>query len=188
MEVPILLDGAAAGQLNMTQSGLYTILEAEADGSAERLVRLWVHGGGKSAYLGVMQPRGGRLYLRRRLSRRELAAFPSPIEYTSDREHEAEADAADGSLHNDDSTGAADELKEKAEDGGLHKAETDHHACPWPASLPEGDLLWYARPDGTLVSHDGISCLLALPEELRTECPRAAEREIEGRKYLIFRY
>ena len=60
--------------------------------------------------------------------------------------------------------------------------------CPWPACLPEGDLVWYSREDGSLVSHDGISGLVALPEELRERSAKAAERMIEGKKYLVFRY
>ena len=65
--------------------------------------------------------------------------------------------------------------------------QTDFRACPWPAEPPEEGLLWYSRPDGSLVSFDGISTLLALPAELRAPVPGAAERVIEGKKYLVFR-
>ena len=54
--------------------------------------------------------------------------------------------------------------------------------------MPEEGLLWYRRPDGSLVSHDGISSLLAIPAELRTADRRMTERVIEGKKYLVFRY
>ena len=69
----------------------------------------------------------------------------------------------------------------------LHNT-TDLYRCPWPAALPEGDLLWFRREDGSLVSHDNVSGLLALPEELRERSATASVRTIEGKKYLVFRY
>ena len=176
----------------MAQSGLYTLLEANLDGCAKRLVRLWAHGAGRSAYLGVMQPWSGGLWLRRKLSRRELEAFPRPIEYASDREHEPDSAPAESGedveegLHNDNLT--REEETEKQSTESLHNPETDLRRCPWPAELPEGDLVWYARADGSLVSHDGISGLVALPEQLREQSAKAVERLIEGKKYLVFRY
>ena len=82
----VYINQEPAGTLTITQEGLYTVFEAEVSGGADRLVRLWVHGKGQSAYLGVMQPWSEGLYLRRKLTRRELAAFPDPIELVSDRE------------------------------------------------------------------------------------------------------
>ena len=94
MEVPVLIDGREAGRLRIARDGLYTVLEAELPGRAGEIVRLWVHGGEKSAYLGVMQPWSRGLWLRRRLSRAELREFPDPIEYAADRAGEpAEASA-----------------------------------------------------------------------------------------------
>ena len=46
----------------------------------------------------------------------------------------------------------------------------------------------WRREDGSLVSHDDVSGLLALPEELRERSATAAVRTIEGKKYLVFRY
>ena len=182
MEVPVRIDGKEAGVLRVTRSGLYTVLEAELEGGAGALLRLWVHGGGKSAYLGVMQPRGAGLWLRRSLSRSELGAFPSPIEFASDREDEGE-DIGKGSLHNDNS-----ELEEEPAAAPEPPRETDHSACPWPAEPPEEGLLWYRRPDGSLTAFDGVSSLLALPAQLRGQSPQSALRVIEGKKYLVFRY
>ena len=85
MEVPVLIDCREAGRLRIARDGLYTVLEAELPGRAGEIVRLWVHGGGKRAYLGVMQPWSRGLWLRRRLSRAELREFPDPIEYAADR-------------------------------------------------------------------------------------------------------
>ena len=203
MEIPLYIDGRQAGSFCMAQSGLYTLLEANADGCAQRLIRLWAHGEGGSAYLGVMQPWRGGLWLRRKLSRRELEHFPAPIAFVSDREHEGEDANRDDSLHNMKSSQA-----ERVEEQGIeslhnHNNDTDEqieydsyslhittdlYRCPWPAELPEGDLLWYRREDGSLVSHDDVSGLLALPEELRERSATAAVRTIEGKKYLVFRY
>lgn len=203
MEIPLYIDGRQAGSFCMAQSGLYTLLEANADGCAQRLIRLWAHGEGGSAYLGVMQPWRGGLWLRRKLSRRELEHFPAPIAFVSDREHEGEDANRDDSLHNMKSSQA-----ERVEEQGIeslhnHNNDTDEqieydsnslhnttdlYRCPWPAALPEGDLLWFRREDGSLVSHDDVSGLLALPEELRERSATAAVRTIEGKKYLVFRY
>lgn len=43
-------------------------------------MRLWLSGCGRCESLGLMEPRGGRLVLDRRLSRRELCRFPAQIE------------------------------------------------------------------------------------------------------------
>ena len=198
MAISVYISQSPAGELTISQSGLYTVIEASAD--AQGLVRLWAHGSGKSAYLGVMEPKDGGLYLRRRFSRRELAAFPDPIEFASDREREEAGD-----LHNDadikeatladgeNITGeikAADEqgTEPEKENGSLHNISTNYRACPWPAELPEDGLLWYRRGDGSLVSFDGVSSLLAIPAELRSAPAQAVERVIEGEKYLVFRY
>ena len=204
MEIPLYIDGKQAGSFCMAQSGLYTLLEANADGCAQRLIRLWAHGGGGSAYLGVMQPWRGGLWLRRKLSRRELERFPAPIAFVSDREREGEDANRDDSLHNEYSlqeesveNQEADSLhnlstivddQAEVDPNGLHNMRTDLYRCPWPAALPEGDLLWFRREDGSLVSHDNVSGLLALPEELRERSATAAVRTIEGKKYLVFRY
>lgn len=89
MSISLIIHQQPAGTVTVSQEGLYTVLEARAP-SAEGFVRLWAHGGGKSAYLGLMQPTENGLVLRRRLSRRELAAFPQPIEAVSDREQETD--------------------------------------------------------------------------------------------------
>ena len=182
MEIPVYLNGEAAGTLRVSREGLYTVLEAEVPGQ-DGPVRLWVHGGGKSAYLGVMQPVGGGLSLRRRCSRRELSAFPEPMEFASDTERdEAEKTDAEAAAEENAETAAA------CEERTAQNPETDYRACPWPAEPPEEGLLWYRRTDGSLVAFDGISSLVAIPSALRGGVPQGAERMIEGKKYLVFRY
>ena len=205
MTIPVYINHEAAGALAVTRDGLYTVLEIEAQHGGG-LVRLWAHGGGKSAYLGVMEPQNGGLRLRRRLSRRELAAFPDPIEFVSDRERDGEETAKEQEdLHNivnikeeaepeqsesESITQGETEPEESTEEEAesLHNTETDYSACPWPAQPPEEGLLWYSRGDGSLTAFDGVSSLLALPAELRAPDARTVERVIEGKKYLVFRY
>ena len=77
MAIPVYINQEAAGALTVTRDGLYTVLETEAPHGGG-LVRLWAHGGGKSAYLGVMEPQNGGLRLRRRLSRRRRGCCGIP--------------------------------------------------------------------------------------------------------------
>ena len=183
MDYPLMIDGNEAGTLSVSEEGLYTCFEAHA-GERDGLVRLWVCGGGECAYLGVMQPWSGGLYLRRRLSRSELKGFPAQIEYAADQSVE--------SLHNLESSAAQSDVKPAVPVLGLHNVDgaSPTPSCPFPADIPEDapSLQWFSRRDGTLVSFDGISCLVALPAELRHADRRAVIREIAGRKYMVFRY
>lgn len=183
MDYPLIIDGNDAGTLSVSEEGLYTCFEAHA-GERAGLVRLWVCGGGECAYLGVMQPWSGGLYLRRRLSRRELKDFPAQIEHAADR--------AIKSLHNSKISAAEPDVASAAPVASLHNVcgASTTPSCPFPADIPEDapSLQWFSRRDGTLVSFDGISCLVALPAELRHTDRRAVIREIAGRKYIVFRY
>lgn len=123
MTIPVYINQEQASELRVSQDGLYTVLELEISGITDRLVRLWAHGNGKTAYLGVMQPWSGGLYLRRKLSRRELAAFPDPIGFVSDREQSGgEALEANESKHN--TVDIKNETRQ-GEDGTAHQAEDD---------------------------------------------------------------
>ena len=177
MPISVYINQQPTGTLAVSRDGLYTILEVCVP-AADGLVRLWAHGDGKTAYLGVMQPRDGRLVLRRRFTRRELMAFPDPIEFVSDRETE--------NLHNEVDINEETPAETAEPDTGKGR-ETTCTACPWPAEVPGDGLLWYRRPDGSFVSFHGISSLLAIPAELRTTDGHMTERMIEGKKYLVFR-
>ncbi len=182
MDYPLIIDGNEAGTLSVSEEGLYTCFEAHT-GERDGLVRLWVCGGGECAYLGVMQPWSGGLYLRRRLSRSELKGFPAQIEYAADQGGE--------SLHNPGNLAAKPDAESVVPALSLHNVESPSSAsCPFPADIPEDapSLQWFSRRDGTLVSFDGISSLVALPAQLRHADRRAVIREIAGRKYMVFRY
>jgi len=169
MDYPLIIDDVEKGRLRVGQEGLYTVYEAELDNVQEGMFRIWLHGGGDCAYLGIMQPWSGGMYLRKKLSRREQQGFPSNIEFASNKEKV--------SLHN----------KEKPDDKPEEPAAP---SCPYPAPIAdEGDeLQWFTRPDGSLVSFDGISSLVALPVKLRKAAPGTVLRQIAGREYMIFRY
>ncbi len=91
MTVPILLDGKECGTLELRRDGPFTLFEARCEHRPE-LTRLWVFGGGKRGYLGVMQPDGEGLALRRRLSRAAMRSFPEKIEYAGAAPGKAGAD------------------------------------------------------------------------------------------------
>ena len=80
MELPIYIEGKALGRLEIRAQGLYTLFEAQLP-RLEGLRRLYLAGGGERACLGVLQPEGERLVLRRRLSRLEREKLPKTPEY-----------------------------------------------------------------------------------------------------------
>lgn len=90
MQYPIIHDGRRIGVLETRREGAYTRFEARC-AFFPGIRRLFLYGGGRSAALGVMQPEGGALVLRRRFSRAAMRAFPAPAEYAA---FEGEAEAA----------------------------------------------------------------------------------------------
>ncbi len=81
---PVYIDGTQCGSLRVYPEGLMTVFDAECQ-CGERLVRLCVFGGGKSAALGVMQPEKGRMRLVKKFSRAQMRTLPQTIEYASDK-------------------------------------------------------------------------------------------------------
>lgn len=168
MEYPIFIGGEERGTLNVAQEGLYTLFEAELPKVHEGLYRIWLHGGGQSAYLGLMQPWSGGMYLMKKLSKNAMRGFPQIIEKVSDEERIWPEKTAER----------------------VEKEAEPAPSCPYPAPVPQEELglLWLRRTDGSLVAHDGISSLVALPAKLRRETGGAVLRQIEGKEYIVFRY
>ena len=163
MEYPLFIGGEKRGILRMTQEGLYTVFEAELPGLQEGIYRISLHGGAEQAYLGILQPWSGGMYLRKKITRSERKKLPQSIEFASDEEN--------------------------CKPGADQNFVAASPACPWPAPVPEeSGLLWFRREDGSLVSHDGISSLVALPAALRREQHSAVLRKIEDKEYIVFRY
>ena len=191
MDYPLLLNGEEAGILHVERQGLYTCMEARS-GFREGLRRIWVQGGGQEAYLGLLQPAEGGLYLRRRMSRQEMRAFPQVIQQASDRRllpqekvdiiHKTQKPPLALTLPQPDPEPTPDE-----------QAQPLPEPEPRPEAQPAGPvepsmLLWQQRRDGSLVAKEGGHILLALPARLRRVPPGAHLRQIGGRDYLVFRY
>lgn len=163
---PLLIDGRESGELRVTRRGALTLFEAEAEDGGG-ILRLSVYGGGREGYLGVMSPSGeGRVALRRQLSRAALRDFPEQIEYAAP-------------------AGAAPTVTEP-EPGP--EPESAPEPEPGPDEGPEGGLIWYSSPDGTLSAHDGRRLLVALPADDARVPAWAGDvvRYINGRKYVVF--
>ena len=190
MDYPVFIGGEQAGTLRESQSGLYTLFEASLPEDPGGLVRLYVHGGGESAYLGLMTPGGGGLALRRRLSALERRALPAAIAFASDAPEAS--NAPETSDTSGDDAGKAPPAPAQDE-VSLHNAsippQTTLSACPWPAPAPEGDgdLLWLRCTDGTLRAFDGVSGLVAFPAALKRPVRGAELRRIGDADYLVFR-
>lgn len=181
MEYPLMINGVRRGAVRVTQDGLYTVFEAEAEGAEETPVRLALYGGGEEGYLGVMQPWSGGMFLRRRMSRTERAKMPREIEYA--------APAGEKRC-------APERAEREPERSETEKSEADE-----VASIPEVEsrdtanndadgegLLWFSRPDGTLTAFDGEGSIIALPTHAPGSKGRAVIREINGKRYMLFRY
>ena len=82
MIIPIICGGKRIGTLETRREGPYTRFDARC-AFVPGIRRLCVFGGGRSSVLGVMQPEGGALVLRRALSRDALRSFPGTIEYAA---------------------------------------------------------------------------------------------------------
>lgn len=163
---PLLIDGRESGELRVTRRGALTLFEAEAEDGGG-ILRLSVYGGGREGYLGVMSPSGeGRVALRRQLSRAALRDFPEQIEYAAP-------------------AGAAPAVTEP-EPGP--EPESAPEPEPGPDEGPEGGLIWYSSPDGTLSAHDWRRLLVALPADDARVPAWAGDvvRSINGRKYVVF--
>ena len=92
MTIPILIDGKERGALGTRREGAYTLFEARC-AYVPGVRRLFVFGEGARGCLGVMQPAGGELRLRRKLSRADMRGFPDPIEYAGIEERARPAPA-----------------------------------------------------------------------------------------------
>lgn len=117
------------GRLCLRRDGLYTLLEARAEAGGD-ITRLYVCGGGSCTCLGVMLPEGGRVTLRRRLSKLELRALPQPIEGVSIRPPEEKAPPSPAPA----AEAAVAEWRPMP-DGSLVRLESDGRYIALPAKL-----------------------------------------------------
>ena len=80
---PLILDGVECGTVTAQRSGAYTVFTARALYSGP-LKRISLYGGGTEGSLGVLAPDGDEVTLTRRLTRSQLASFPSAPEYAAE--------------------------------------------------------------------------------------------------------
>ena len=159
MEYPIFIEGQQSGSLTERADGLYTVFHAECP-RRDGMIRLWLHGGGQSACLGLLAPRGDRLVLTKRLSRQARGGYPRLIESVSDQPRPSKA---------------------------AKPASAPPPSKPAPAPEPEDPehSPWRAMPDGSLIAADGRR---AIPAALPPFSPLAPHLiTVGGREYLVFR-
>lgn len=90
-EYPIYIDGEKSGKLLVYKDGLMTVFRAQC-GKTDRIIKLYVFGGGASKLLGTMLPDSNGQTLLRKVSRNEMKHFPQRIEYAAEREVKSDAD------------------------------------------------------------------------------------------------
>ena len=205
MELQILEGGSLAGTLSVSVQGLYMLFEARVAGAGTGLSRLWLRGeGGGAASLGLLEPRTGGRFLRRRLSRLERQKLPPrpwtalvlPAEERPSRTAPVEATLAVAR----EQASIPGIREERAVCSGTGDQETKSgppralgpaakKAGPPPHSAfrtPHSEISWLRLSDGSL--RDPARRLLALPWA-GGELPAAARKiSVDGRDYLVFRY
>lgn len=164
---PLILDGVECGTVTAQRSGAYTVFTARALYSGP-LKRISLYGGGAEGSLGVLAPDGDEVTLTRRLTRSQLASFPSAPEYA------AESGGSPG----------VQPVPEREEGDGADEQEREPETAP----AQDGGELWYASPDGTLSRFDGRRMLVALPSENARvpDWAKGVVRMINGREYVVF--
>ena len=213
MELQILEGGSLAGTLSVSVQGLYMLFEARVAGEGTGLSRLWLRGeGGGAASLGLLEPRAGGRFLRRRLSRLErqklplrpwtvlvlpaeepALASPSLSLRTSDRRawrgdlQSLPGDEENGlprqCAHCLAMTGSAASASVGAPNPGANTAGLPPNS---EFRTPHSEFSWLRLSDGSL--RDPARRLLALPWA-GGELPAAARKiSVDGRDYLVFRY
>lgn len=184
MEYPLIINGVRRGAVRVTQEGLYTVFEAEAEGTEETPVRLALYGGGEEGYLGVMQPWSGGMFLCRRMSRTERAKMPHEIEYAAPA---GETHGAPTALERTEREPERTEIEKSEQAKVIPAPEAERRDTANEDADGEG-LLWFSRPDGTLTAFDGERSIIALPTHAPGGKGRAVIREINGKRYMLFRY
>ncbi len=172
---PIYINGTRQGELRVHQEGLLTVFSGECTDPGV-LLRLSLYGE-HEAYLGVMLPENGRLFLEKRFTRAAMAHFPR---------HPTHAGEAGATVFRESAPSTEDSPGENSPE------KTPTAEAPEPEVPPSGsekDTLWYAAPGGCLYTIGSGGRFLAVPEnDARSRHHRGAvRRQIQGKSYLIFR-
>ncbi len=163
MEEKIFIDGEERGTLKIRSDGIYTVMEAEIF-SNEELMRLYVQGDEKTFSLGIMEPKGKKAVLRKRLSKIEMKKFPQNIQRVI---------ALPLGQHPAESEKAAKDIVQPAKRQEIRKESQKNY---W--IYKNGDLFF--------ITEEGR--FLAFPTELRKEVPGLRLKKYKNRQYMLFRY
>ena len=82
MDIPVYIDGKNTGTVTITERNGEVIASASLDDPG-RIVRLTLYGEGE-AYLGIPEPKHGRLFLEKRFSGAALRVFPQKPAYAAE--------------------------------------------------------------------------------------------------------
>ena len=91
---PLYLDGKPAGELSVTDVGMYADYRAACRIPGPALLRAYLVGERSELLLGVLAPEGGAYTIRRRLSRRETAVLGKLLRCDARREGERQWEQA----------------------------------------------------------------------------------------------
>lgn len=172
---PIYINGTTQGELRVYREGLLTVFSGKCVDPGV-LLRLSLYGE-QEAYLGVMLPENGQLFLKKRFTRTAMANFPR---------HPTHAGEAGAEILLESTTPleniSAELTPQKTPTGEASNLEA-------PLSASEEDTLWYVAPGGCLYTIGNHGRFLAVPEnDNRIQHHRGAvRRQILGKNYLIFR-
>lgn len=189
---PIIIDGKETGRISVDREGLFWSFEANSE-MCDGIIRLSVYGDGQEGYLGVMEPRGSGLRLRKKLSRAGLMAFPKSISHggrQGEPQSYASAEATDDDKESSPEPIPRDEAQKSGDEDCREECENEDSEqeplCekPPPDHEPEAasPLVWrfcgcpssylssleaksiFGSQKNVLEARDGEYTYLALPE------------------------
>jgi len=166
-EFPIRWDGQVHGRLTAREEGVHTVWQGECEDPG-KLVRLWVFGEKTKGYLGVMEPAGGKLEIRRRFSPLAMAELPREILFA----------APEG-------TDTPPGTKENGERETLSPKPAPTVTVPREKGT---DLLWYELGDGSLYTLYDRQGYRAIPVSDGSPVSEkmVERRRINGRDYAVY--
>lgn len=183
MDYEVTHNGKAVGTLRVEHEGLMTVFEARTR-RLEGVQRLWVCGEDKCVYLGVLIPAGTELCLRKKLSRRDMMAFPEKIICASTAE--PKYPPRTGHCTQEEKAPPSANIKQdKAPVPGASVGKSTERNST--SQKKAKGTVWEKSSMGTLTACCGGVIYTAIPATLRRKTPGVRLEIINGRQYIIFR-
>ena len=208
---PIIIDGRETGRISVDREGLFWCFEANSE-MCDGIIRLSVYGDGQEGYLGVMEPRGNGLRLRKKLSRAGLTAFPKTISHGGRQGEPQTVLSADEPAESSELISDEPPCEEAPADGGedCHEDSGDEdcgQAPPYEKPPPEPEpeaaspLIWkfcgcacsylssleaksiFGAQKNVLEARDGEYIYLALPESAGLD--QSQQRLFFGKAHIL---